>query len=180
MSATVSTVELFFYWLGATSAIAALPMVARNANRDRRFWNDILRKPTWAPRSTVVFSVVWTILYVLQAFAATRIRGFGAWQSGINLGALVVYVVLQFALASYTFLLFNLRSLWASTTSVAVSLVLAIIETVFAFRLDTLSGIVFVVLDVWLVYALALSISIWVMTNGDKVVRNRTRTQIVC
>jgi len=180
MSVAVSTIELFFYWLGATVAVAGLPMYARNANRDRRFWSDVLRKPSWAPRSTVVFSVVWAILYTLQALAATRMRVFGPWQSGVNLGALVVYVILQFVLASYTFLLFSLRSLWASTISVALSLVLAIIETVFAFRLDTLSGIVFVILDIWLVYALALSISIWVLTNGEKVVRSGARTQIVC
>ena len=177
---TVANVELYFYWLGVTVAIASLGMLGRNSARDRRFWESVLKKPSWAPRSTIVFSVVWTILYALQALAATRIRTFGAWQSGINLGALVLYVVLQFVLTSYTFLLFTLRSLWASTISVFVALVLAVIETVFAFRLDTLSGIVFVVLDVWLAYALALSIAIWVGTNGEKVVRSRTRTQMVC
>jgi len=178
--ATLGSVELFFAWLAGTAAIALLPSLARDPKRERRFYCKAIRRPAWAPRETLVFSVVWTVLYVLQALAATRIRLLGAWLSGVNLGALVVYVVLQVALASYTFFFFGLQSLWASTLSTFAALVLALIETVFAFRLDTLSGIIFVALDVWLLYAFVLSATILYLTNGAKMTRRATRSQVVC
>jgi len=58
--------------------------------------------------------------------------------------------------------------------------VLAIIETVFAFRLDTLSGIIFLVLDAWLLYATAVSIATLYLTNGAKIARKNVRNQVAC
>lgn len=174
---TLGGVELFFMWLGVTYAIAQFSNMSRDRERDRKYY-DRLKRPAWAPRGGAVFGIVWFILYTLQALAVTRIRQFGAWEAGVNRGALVLYVILQFVLASYSFLFFTARSLWASTLSVFVSLVLAIIETVFAFQLDVLSGVVFVLLDIWLLYALSISIGTWYLTNGDRMVRRGARSQL--
>lgn len=175
---SIGDVELFLCWLAITFAISGLAQFSRDSRRERTFYEKTIRKPSWAPQSGTVFAVVWTILYVLMSFSAYRVRRFGEWEAGVNLGALVLYVVLQAVLATYTLLFFGLQSLWASTLSVAVALVLAGIETYFVAIIDLLAVIPFILLDLWLIFALALSISIWYNTNGRKVARNAVRGQM--
>lgn len=176
---TASLFETFWYWLAVTLTVAYLPMRFVSARRTSEIWERRLQRPSFAPRNRAVFGIVWSILYILQALAATRIRAYGAWIGGVNLSQLVVYLILQVVLALYTPLLFRFVSLWASTLAVFVALVLSIAEAVLVFPLDTFAGIVFVILSVWLVYALALSIGIWYNTNAQRTVRRSLRSQMV-
>lgn len=174
----IGSIELFFLWFGVVFAISGLSnQLNRNGGSDRKYYRRLVR-PAWAPKNPAIFGIVWSMLYTLQALAVTRIRLFGPWVSGVNLTALVLFVVLQFVLASYTLFFFGFRRLGLSAFAVFAALVLAIVETVLAFRLDILSGIIFILLDLWILFAQVLSISIWYLNNAADMVRNEASRQV--
>lgn len=187
----VPSVELFFYWWFAVMffGIGVTSVLNSQSSMGSRY--AAFRKPSWAPTAGWIFGVVWFVLYLLQSIAAWNIRLLGAWESGVNMVALILFAALQIALTLYTVLF--AASLWGASASVFVSLLLAIVVTVFFWRLSLLSGLVMLPLLLWLTYALVLSVylsvnnsdSLAVRTaqsqathNGRMPPRNRSRTAI--
>lgn len=175
--ATVPIFESFVAWLAITLAIAYVPMRLVNARTEQRMWYVSLKLPSFAPRNRAVFGIVWSILYTLQAVAAARIRSIAPWLPGVNLEEMLLYVALQIALSLYTPMFFRFKSAIGAVIVVFVSLVLCVPLTYLAYRIDIFSGIVFTLLAVWLIYALALSIALWLGNSAPKVARRVARSQ---
>lgn len=176
--ATVEEVELFLYWGAATFFISSLSSMVVERRQTRKMWDRYV-KPSFAPGAPWVFGAVWFVLYLLQAIAATRIRLLGAFVSGVNQFELILYLVLQVTLATYTPLMFGFGQKTWSNLSTFVALILAGILAYNVYDMgDHYSFAIFLVLMAWLVYALALGIGIQVLNDVRKTLRKSNARRV--
>ena len=170
---TVGNVELFFYWLGLTVAIAYLPSLVRNIHREVKLWRAV-SKPVYASQYIGFYVIGGFLMTVVESYAASRIRSYGAWVPGDNFGALLVYIILQFVIAAAVFcFFFSRRTMWLSVVFTFAALVLSVIETVFAFQLyavhmEVFAGVAFVFFSLWMLYMFLVVAGVWYLTNGEK------------
>lgn len=126
-------------------------------------WYLTLRKPSWNPPSWV-FGPVWTILYAMMAVAVWivwRHRG----ESGTHIALALFSVQLALNLA-WSGLFFGLRNPLAGFIDI-VALWLAIIATMIAFwRISTMAGVMFVPYLLWVSFAAALNLALWLMNRA--------------
>ncbi len=117
-----------------------------------------LTKPSWAPPGWL-FGPVWTLLYLMMAFAAWLVWREGGWR--VQRGPLALYLV-QLALnALWTPLFFGLRNPGLALAEI-VLLGAAIVLTGRAFRpVSHLASWLLVPYLVWVVFAAALNFAIW-------------------
>lgn len=111
--------------------------------------------PSWAPPAWL-FGPVWTVLYVLIA-----VSGWLAWRRSDSLRILVPYVVQLVLNAVWTPLFFGAGWYgWAVVDIVA--LWVAIVATMWVFRkVSPLATVLLVPYLLWVSFATALNISIW-------------------
>lgn len=149
--------------LAATFAAAALGGLA--SARSASFYAELTR-PAWAPPAAV-FGPVWTVLYLMIAFAAwfawkarakarTARRGTGPARL-----AFVLFGVQLAANALWTWLFFAWRhGLWAFVEIVVLWVL--IVATVRAFwRLRPLAGLLLLPYLAWVTFAAALTLAVW-------------------
>lgn len=149
----IHDIELFIYVLFAVYFIGfMLPALLVPQARIRRLYATYCQPPI-AP-GPVVFSIVWTIMYLLSAIAYTRIRLMGEWVSGGNATALTFFVILMVWLMLWapTFI----WGLWFAAIQTLVALALSIAVTIMFWRLDTTAGILMGILSLWLLFAMIL------------------------
>ena len=142
-------------WILGTSVAAVGGAVT--AKEAQRFYNQ-LDRPPWAPPDWL-FGPAWTVLYGLMGTAAWRVwRAEGFEGAG---GTFVLYAVQLAFNAAWSWFFFVRKSgLW-STIEVCCLLALVIVTGVaFAIR-DTIAGLLFVPYVIWVSYATALTISVW-------------------
>jgi benzodiazapine receptor len=162
--------ELFFLFVLGTFAIASfgsssstsLSTVYKTSNR-----------PRWAPPS-MLFGLVWTVLYTLSGIAAYLVRVIGGhWTT--NTRALVLYIVLQVVLALYV-VFASRKWYWTSAFIVLASLVLCIIVTI-QFAAFSTTAATFMGLECgWLLFALILQVTVASM-NSEGMLRKAVRFQ---
>ena len=118
-------------------------------------WYRDLDKPAWTPPNWL-FPIVWAILYVLIALAATRV----AAQPGAEL-ALALWS-LQITLNTlWSGVFFGLHRMLAGAVIIA-ALWVAVMTTTLAFwAVDALAALMMVPYLIWGTYALALNMSVW-------------------
>lgn len=123
-------------------------------------WYERLDKPAWTPPNWL-FPLAWTVLYIAMALAATRISAAPGAQLGLALWAL------QIALnAIWTPVFFGLRRIGGALVAIgALWLSVAACVLVF-FRLDPIAGWLFLPYLVWVSYAAALNLSIYLRNPG--------------
>jgi translocator protein len=198
MSATVPAfkTELAFYNIAGVFFFATLGMaLARVVNLLTSMWRQCngksalsadsqrksylsAKRPGWAPPPWL-FGVVWTILYSFMGGAAYLVRtNGGACPDACivdNRKALTLFWVLQGVLALYV--LFSARGNFGlGALVVLASLVLAIITMVQFWPFDPWAGILMIPVAAWLLVALILSISMWVL-NSESGVRAAAKAQ---
>lgn len=143
-------ITTFLGFLGACLAAAATGMIFQPGA-----WYRDLRKPAWTPAAWV-FPLVWTILYLLIALAATRVAGLPGNGTALALWSL------QIALNTlWTPVFFGGHHIRAGLV-VIVLLWFAVLLTLLAFwTLDLVAALMLLPYLVWLSLATALNFTIW-------------------
>jgi benzodiazapine receptor len=139
---------------GATFAAAAIGSVASvNAGSFYR----TLSQPSWAPPAAV-FGPVWTVLYLLMAFAAWIVYRSESPNRHKLIGLYLFQLVLN-ALWSWTF--FRWESGLLSMATI-VALWIAILATTIGFwRVKPVAGMLLIPYLLWVTFAAALNYAIW-------------------
>ena len=116
-----------------------------------------LEQPSWAPPSWL-FGPVWTLLYVMIAFA-----GWLAWRAGATRRELTLFGVQLVLNAAWTPLFFGLGWFWVAFAEILV-LWLAIVAVIVAFaKRSKAAGLLLVPYLGWVSFAAALNLSIAVL-----------------
>ena len=137
----------------------AAGLVGSMASEDAlREWYPTLTKPAFTPPSWV-FSVVWTLLYVLMGVAAWRVWKVRGWTEGRTPLALFFgQLVLN---AAWPTVFFGLRAPGAAFGLILVLLLAVALTTVVFFRVSGVAGWLFVPYLAWLLFATLLSFEFW-------------------
>lgn len=141
-------------FLALCFSAAALGSLATTPNL--AVWYTGLAKPSWNPPNWV-FGPVWTVLYVLMAFAAWLVwRKEGLWQWPLALFAV------QLALnAAWSWLFFGFHLPGAAFAEI-VALLAAILATTLAFWFRSVAaGILMLPYLGWVCFAAVLNFTLW-------------------
>ena len=140
---------VFAVFIGACCAAAATGSMFPPGK-----WYDALQKPSWNPPNWV-FPVVWSILYIVIAVAATRVAGL----AGSALA--MAFWALQIALNTlWSPVFFGLRRL-RSGLVIIVFLWLAVCGAMItSWQLDPIAGMLLVPYLIWVSIAAALNASV--------------------
>jgi tryptophan-rich sensory protein len=149
----------------ARAALAVLPVAAAGFLGNLATtpaiptWYAGLAKPWFTPPNWV-FGPVWTLLYLMMAYAAWRVLSVPGDRPG-RTGALTAFYV-QLALnAAWSWAFFGLRSPGLGLLVIAGLLVM-IVVTILRFRpLDKVAAWLLVPYLAWVAYASALNTAIW-------------------
>jgi len=145
-------------WLALVLVVAVIGgMVTGSSVTD---WYPQLVQPGFAPPNAV-FGPVWTILYVMMAYAAwrvSRVYGFrGApWALGVflvQLGLNLLWSVLFFGFQQIGLALFEIVVLW----------VVILVAIVLFWRLDRIAGALLLPYLAWVGFAGVLNHAFWVL-----------------
>ena len=129
-------------------------------NRPGQWYRD-LEKPSWTPPDWL-FPIVWAVLYVLMALAATRVAGMPGAELALALWGLQITLN-----TLWSGVFFGLHRILAGAVIIAL-LWLAVLATTLAFWThDTAAALMMVPYLVWGTYALALNTSVW-LRNRDR------------
>ncbi len=145
-------------WLALVLVVAIIGgLVTRTSVTD---WYPQLVQPEFAPPNAV-FGPVWTILYVLMAYAAWRIwRVYGFRGAPWTLGLFVVQLGLNML---WSILFFGLQQIGLALVEIVV-LWLAILATLVLFwRLDRIAGALLLPYLAWVGFAAFLNHAFWVL-----------------
>ena len=122
-----------------------------------------LKKPIITPPS-IVFPIVWTILYVLMGIAAYRI--YMNNRSGRDDKGAYFYYLIQLSINFlWSFIFFNFRLYGISFILIIVLLVLIIITTIKFFKNDKLSGFLMIPYILWVSFASVLTFFIYMLNE---------------
>ena len=126
-------------------------------------WYASLAKPGFNPPNWV-FAPVWTVLYVLMAFAAWRILRLPAATPGRG-AALVAFFAQLVLNVAWSWLFFAAHSPLLGIVDIVPQWVLIVVTAALFMRLDAVAGWCLVPLALWVAYAGVLTVSIF-MFNG--------------
>ncbi len=118
-------------------------------------WYNSLKKPSWNPPNWV-FPVVWSILYLLIAASAARVAG------APGSAYAMAFWGLQIALNTlWTPVFFGLRRIKAGMIIIVFLWIAVLGSFVFAFRVDTLAGLLLIPYLLWVSTAASLNWAVW-------------------
>ena len=146
-------------------ALAVIPVAAASAigqiatYPNLAPWYAGLVKPTFNPPNWV-FAPVWTMLYLLMAFAVWRVLRLRRRTPARRLGLILFFT--QLALnAAWSWMFFGAHSPVLGLINIVPQL-LVIASTVIVFwRLDRIAGWCLVPLAIWVGFAMILNIAVW-------------------
>ena len=155
-----NTWRTYAFWIGLSEAIG---FVAGLSTQDAvKIYSESITQPPLAPPS-IVFFIVWTILYALMGFSAARIslqppsaeqkRGLDVFL--VQLFVNFLWSFLFFSVQAFGLAFFWLLFLWG--------LVLWMIMTFW--KVDPLAAKLQIPYLIWLTFAAYLSLGVWVL-NG--------------
>ena len=126
-------------------------------------WYSTIQKPSFTPPNWL-FAPVWTILYLLMAIAA-----FIIWRRGTDnqqvRTALIIFLIQLVLNALWSFVFFGLQSILSGVV-VIILLWIAIVCTVLAFaRISTAAGALLAPYLLWVSFAAALNVSIFMLNR---------------
>lgn len=122
-----------------------------------------LKKPVFTPPS-IVFPIVWIILYILMGIAAYRI--YMNNKSGKDDKGAYFYYLIQLALNFlWSIIFFNLRLYGISFILIIVLIVLIILTTIKFFKVDKVAGVLMISYILWVAFASVLTFFIWMLNE---------------
>lgn len=129
-------------------------------------WYRGLDKPAWTPPNWM-FPVIWAVLYVLIALAATRISqvpdndlALGVWGLQITINTL------------WSGVFFGLHRMLAGAVIIAALWVTVLATAAVFWGHDRIAALMMVPYLLWGTYALALNLSVW-LRNRERAVPSR-------
>ena len=123
-------------------------------------WYAELEKPAFNPPDWV-FGPVWTVLYLMMAFAAWRVwRLRGLVGARTALGVWAVQLALNLC---WSLVFFGLRMPGAALAEIGALLAAIALTLTLFWRLDPLAGVLLVPYAVWVGFAALLNAAIWRM-----------------
>ena len=126
-------------------------------------WYAGLVKPAFNPPNWV-FAPVWTILYVLMAFAVWRVLRLRRRTAMRRVGLTLFFV--QLALnAAWSWMFFAAHSPALGLLNIVPQLTVIVATAVVFLRLDLVAAVALMPLAVWVAFATVLNFSIWSL-NG--------------
>jgi len=119
-------------------------------------WYRALDKPAWTPPDWM-FPVVWSVLYLAAAFAATRVAGAEGSAYGMAFWAMQIafntlWTPVFFGLRKIKTAFFVMLGLWVAVAGAMVSF----------WAVDRIAGALFAPYLIWVTVAGALNASVWV------------------
>ena len=126
-------------------------------------WYQALQKPIFNPPDWV-FAPVWATLYLLMAIAGWRV-----WrrsQFELSHPALMVFTVQLGLNLAWSSLFFGLQRIDLAMVEIVILLITIIANTFLFWRIDRLAGVLFVPYVLWVMYATALNISLWLLNSA--------------
>jgi benzodiazapine receptor len=124
-------------------------------------WYAGLSKPPFSPPNWV-FAPVWTTLYVLMGIAAYIVWQKGTGTAHVRSGLILFTIQLAFNLLWSVFF-FGLRSPLAGVIIIIILWVLILLTMIRFFRVSMLAGWLMVPYILWVTFASALNIAVWVL-----------------
>ena len=118
-----------------------------------------LNKPTLSPPG-IVFPIVWSILYLLMGIAAYFLSN---EQNPKISGLLKIYWIQLIFNALWPLVFWRLEAYVPAAIIIAIILILVVVFTIGASKINKLSAILFVPYIIWLLFALYLNIGIAVL-----------------
>jgi tryptophan-rich sensory protein len=150
-------------------AFAVLPVVAAGAlgtfatTPNIPTWYATLQKPGFTPPNWL-FAPVWTVLYLMMAFAAWRILSLPRTFPGRS-GALMAFFVQLSLNAAWSWAFFALHSPLAGMCVIVPLLLLIALTMKLFWPLDRIAALLLAPYLAWVCYATALNMAIWSL-NG--------------
>jgi len=138
---------------GAIGSLATTPNIPT--------WYDTLEKPFFTPPSWL-FAPAWITLYLLMAIAAFLIWRKGLGEEGVKT-ALVIFLVQLVLNALWSVVFFGLTSPLYGMVVILLLWVAILLTIIKFFRLSTTAGALLLPYILWVSFASALNISIWVL-----------------
>ena len=117
-------------------------------------WYQSLRKPGWTPPGWA-FSVIWTVLYLLMAWAAARIA-----TSDGNAFAMAFWALQIVLNTLWTPVFFGLHRIRAGMVVIVLLWLCVLATTIAFFQIDALSGAMLIPYLLWISVAASLNFSI--------------------
>ena len=126
-------------------------------------WYQALQKPPFNPPDWV-FAPVWATLYLFMAIAGWRV-----WrraQSKLLWRALLVFAVQLGLNLAWSFLFFGLQRIDLAMVEIIILLFTIIANAFLFWRIDRLAGVLFAPYVLWVMYATALNVSLWLLNSA--------------
>jgi len=142
-------------WLIASLATGAIGALATRQARD--FYAALVR-PSWAPPGWV-FGPVWTTLYLMMGVAAWLVWRRAGWNGAAV--ALSLYVAQLLCNALWSWLFFAWRRADLAFADIVVLAVLIVATALTFARVRTLAAVLLLPYLVWVLFATALTLSLW-------------------
>jgi benzodiazapine receptor len=136
--------------IGAIFTTAAIPT-----------WYAALQKPSFTPPNWL-FAPAWTTLYLLMGIAAFLIWRKGLGQKGVK-SALVIFLVQLVLNALWSVVFFGLKSPLYGMVVILALWVVILLTILRFFKLSTAAGALLLPYILWVSFASALNVSIWVL-----------------
>ncbi|MGI4846957.1 MAG: TspO/MBR family protein [Janthinobacterium lividum] len=148
-------------WLGLAGWLLlcfAAAAAGGTASRNAASFYGQLALPSWAPPAWL-FAPVWSLLYLMMAFAAWLVwpaRGFAGTRM-----ALALFVIQLIPNALWTWLFFEWH-LGAAALADAIVMWLLVLATMTSFwRIKPLAGALLLPYLLWVSFAVALTLAVW-------------------
>lgn len=126
-------------------------------------WYRDLDKPSWTPPN-LLFPIIWTVLYVLMALAATRVASLPGSQIALALWGLQITIN-----TLWSGVFFGLHRILAGAVIIAMLWCAVLATTVTFWFHDRIAALMMVPYLIWGTYALALNTSVW-LRNRDQAI----------
>ncbi|MEI4262507.1 tryptophan-rich sensory protein TspO [Roseovarius sp. D0-M9] len=117
-------------------------------------WYQRLNKPSWTPPNWA-FPIMWTSIYLLIAFAGSRVAGLPGSEYAMGFWAMQIAFN-----ALWTPVFFGLRKLRGALPVMACLWVAVLGATITHFQLDFIAGLAFVPYLIWVTIAGALNLAV--------------------
>ena len=123
-------------------------------------WYQALSKPAFTPPGWV-FGQVWTVLYAMMIYVAWRLLGLAP--SRERMQALVIFYAQLVLNAGWSFAFFFAQSPIAGLVVIALLTAIVLAAILAFWKVDRLSGILFIPYAIWLFFAGAINLGVVIL-----------------
>lgn len=127
------------------------------------YYSNNINKVFFTPPS-IVFSIVWSLLYVLMGIAAYRVY-IKSKEEDIENNAYFYYLIQLIFNFLWSFIFFTFRLYGISFIWLIILLIFVIITFIKFIKIDKISGFLFIPYIIWIIYAGVLNYFVWLLNE---------------